>query len=87
MAAVLLEANDQMSMTTLDNHPRLQLLTGAIWLDTKLCDRLLNGQRRQVAAEFGLSSQEINVVMAIQANTFQDFVRGLLDWTAQPSVA
>ncbi len=76
-----------MGTTMLDNHPRLQLLTGAALLDTRLCDRLLNGQRRQVAAEFGLSGQEINVVMAIQAETFQDFVRGLLDWTAQPSVA
>jgi len=69
-----------------NNHPRLQALTGAAWLNQKLCDRLLNGQRRQVAIEFGLSSQEVNVVMAIQAETFQDFVRGLLDWTAQPSV-
>jgi len=44
---------------------------------------LLNGQRRQVAVEFGLSDQEIQIVMAIDAKTLGDFVRGLLDWTAQ----
>ncbi len=65
------------------NHSRLQVLAGAARMDGLLCDRLLNGQRRQVAIEFGLSSREVDVVMAIEANTVQDFATGLLNWMTQ----
>ncbi len=65
------------------NHSRLQVLAGAARMDTLLRERLLNGQRRQVAVEFGLSSQEVDAVMTIEANTVQDFAVGLLNWMTQ----
>ncbi len=71
-------------MTMIDHdHSRLQTLAGAAGLNKSIRHRLLNGQRRQVAVEFGLSDQEIQIVMAIDAKTLGDFVRGLLDWTTQ----
>jgi hypothetical protein len=65
------------------DYPHLRLLIGAAGLDESVRYRLLNGQRRQVAAEFGLSAQELEVVMAIEAMTLEDLAQGLLDWMAQ----
>jgi hypothetical protein len=61
----------------------LRLLIGAAGLDESICYRLLNGQRQQVATEFGLSAQELEVIMAIEAITLEDFAQGLLNWMAQ----
>ena len=65
------------------NHPRLQVMVGAAGLDDGVRHRLLNGQRRQVAAEFGLSGQEMEVVMRIEATVYRDFVQHLHDWVTQ----
>ncbi len=71
------------------NHPRLQVLVGAAGLDDGVRYRLLNGQRRQVAAEFGLSGREIEIVMRIEATAYRDFVRHLHHWVTrqQPGAA
>ncbi len=74
-------ANDKVSVAM--NHSRLQILAGAARMDTILCERLLNGQRRQVAVEFGLSRREVDAVMEIEASTVQDFAVGLLNWMTQ----
>ncbi len=65
------------------NHPRLQLLVSAAGLDDSVRDRLLNGQCRQVAAEFGLSAREMEVVMSIETTAYHDFVQHLHDWITQ----
>ncbi len=71
-----------------NDYPSLELLIGAAVFCRATCNRLLNGQRRQVAMELGLSDSEIEVVMTIEATTLPDFAQSLLDWMAQqPSVA
>ena len=65
------------------NHPRLQVMIGAAGLDDGVRHRLLNGQRRQVAAEFGLSDREIKVVMRIEATAYHDFAQHLHNWVTQ----
>ena len=65
------------------NHPRLQVMIGAAGLDDGVRRRLLNGQRRQVAVEFGLSGREIEVVMRIEATAYHDFAQHLHNWVTQ----
>ncbi len=67
----------------LDTNYRLQILVNTAGLHEDVRHRLLNGQRRQVAVELGLSEQEIKAVMAVQADTLLDFVRGLREWVSQ----
>jgi hypothetical protein len=64
-------------------YPRLQTLICEAGLNAAILHRLLNGQRRQVATAFGLSGQELEAVMALQANTYQDLAQGLRDWMAR----
>jgi hypothetical protein len=66
-----------------DDYPRLQILVAVAGLQPDIRHRLLNGQRQQVAIEFDLPEQEIEGVVAIKAETLQDFAQGLLDWTTQ----
>jgi hypothetical protein len=70
-----------------DDYPRLQTLVAVAGLQPDVRHRLLDGQRQQVAIEFGLPEQEIEGVMAIKAETLQDLVQGLLDWTTQQQSA
>ncbi len=65
------------------DYPRLRLLIGAAMLSADVCYRLLNGQRKQVAVEYGLTGQELEAVMAIEAATLPCLAQGLLDWAAQ----
>jgi hypothetical protein len=72
--------------TVLDTkYPRLQNLIMAAGLRTDLSERLLNGQRQQVAVEFGLSALEIETVMKVQAKTMRDFAQGLLELCSHQS--
>ncbi len=65
------------------HDPRLHILTAAAGLDQDVCHRLLNGQRRQVALEFGFSEQEVEYITNIKAETLQDLAQGLLAQMAQ----
>ena len=65
------------------DDPRLQVLIGVAGVDTSVCYRLFNGQRRQVAIELGFSGQEIEAIMGIEAETLSGFARGLLGLTQQ----
>ncbi len=58
------------------NH-YLQTLVCDAGLSTATQERLLNGQRQQVATEFGLSAQEIKTAMGINAGTLRDSVSQL----------
>ena len=60
--------------------PHLQRLIGAAGLDGRTRFYLLNGQRRETALKFGLSDQELEAVMTIEAHSFQDLADGLIDW-------
>jgi hypothetical protein len=71
----------------LDNHSRLQVLAGAAGARESVRHRLLNGQRRQVAIEFDLTEREVEVVMAIEAETLQDFVRDLYERIVQQQLS
>jgi hypothetical protein len=66
-------------------YPRLQVLAGTAALREGVRHRLLNGERRLVATEFDLSSQEIEVVMGVEAETIQDFARDLHQRVVQKS--
>ena len=67
----------------LDWNYRLHKLFNAAGLHEQVRHRLLNGQRRQVALEFELSEQEVEAVMAVQAETLSELARGLRELTGQ----
>ena len=73
----------------LNNYLNLRRLVVVAGSDSRFRKSLLNGNRRQAIASFGLSDHEREVVLAIEAQTLQDFARALLDRMAQqqPSVA
>jgi hypothetical protein len=66
-----------------DKHPRLETLICAAGLNTSVRHRLLNGQRRQVAAEFDLSGRELEVVLALEATTHRGLAQGLHEWVSR----
>ncbi len=61
-------------------YPNLQVLVGTATLDSRFCDRLLNGDRYQAIARFDLSEAEREVVLTIEANTLTEFAQALLIW-------
>ncbi len=65
------------------DDPRIQVLIGAAGVNARICYRLLNGQRRQVAVELGFSGPEIKAIMNIEAETLSSFALGLLGLTRQ----
>ncbi len=51
-----------------------------VWMaltDPRFCERLLNGQRREIVATLGLTETERQAVMAIEADTLEDFAGAL----------
>jgi hypothetical protein len=67
--------------------PQLQILAGTAALRSDVGHRLLNGQRQQVVAEFDLDKHEVEVVMAVEAETLRDFARDLHERITQPGSA
>ncbi len=67
-------------MTGYLNLRRLVVVAGA---NSEFRADLLNGNRRQAIAAFGLSDREREVVLDIEAKTLSDFARALLDRIAQ----
>ncbi len=63
--------------------PHLQRLIGAAGLDARTRFYLLNGRRRETAMQFGLSEQELEAVMAVEAHSFQGLADALIDWMDQ----
>ncbi len=58
-----------------NSHLQTLICNAGLSIDTQ--HRLLNGQRRQVSAELGLSEQDIETVMSVQADTMQTFAQAL----------
>jgi hypothetical protein len=84
VAAAVLLASSRATVQNQDNYDyydpygtRFQVLVGAAVLSIDTQHRLLNGQRRQVSTEFGLSDQETETVMAVKADTIQVFAQAL----------
>lgn len=53
----------------------LQRLIGTALTDSSFCSALLNGSRRRILSGFPLSGDEVESIMAIQADTLEDFAR------------
>jgi len=51
-----------------------------VWMaltDSSFCKRLLNGQRCEIVAGLGLTEAEQQAVMAVEADTLEDFAGAL----------
>ena len=49
-------------------------------LSRSVLQRLLNGQRRQVAQEYRLSAPELEALVSVEATTFENLAQALQDW-------
>jgi hypothetical protein len=61
-------------------HEMLQALIGAAVIDVGFRKALLNGSRRTVLTTFSLSREEIDAVMAVRADSLEQFAGQLDDW-------
>jgi hypothetical protein len=61
-------------------HRALQDLIGRAIVDREFRDRLLNGNREQVVAEFDLTDIERRAIHSIEAQSFEEFAGSLQDW-------
>lgn len=53
--------------------PILQALIGTALTDSTFCHSLLNGSRRRILQSFPLTHQEIEIIMAIRADSLEQF--------------
>lgn len=58
----------------------LQVLIGTALIDRKFCEKLLDGKHSTLLAEFDLTDEEWQAVLAIEADSIQEFVAGLYKW-------
>ncbi|MBI4672485.1 MAG: hypothetical protein HY741_12575 [Chloroflexi bacterium] len=59
------------------SSPHLQLLIGTALTDPAYCKALLNGSRRTLLQALPLTSAEIETIMAIRAETLEQFASEL----------
>jgi hypothetical protein len=72
----------------------LQVLVGTALTDHKFCEGLLNGSRRILLADFDLTHEEQQAILAIDATSIQEFAAHLCEWlevrdkpTSRPATA
>lgn len=53
--------------------PILQALIGTALTDSTFCHSLLNGSRRRILQSFPFTTQEIEIIMAIRADSLEQF--------------
>ena len=58
----------------------LQAVIATAVINSEFRQALLNGSRRRVVSDFGLSSEEINAIMSIRAATLEQFAGQLDRW-------
>ncbi|MFQ6100189.1 MAG: hypothetical protein ACE5OS_02990 [Anaerolineae bacterium] len=58
----------------------LQTLIGTALIDREFCQELLNGNRPVLLTEFDLTDEEREVVLAVEAESIQEFVVRLYEW-------
>ncbi len=64
-------------------HESLQAVIGNAVIDTSFRKALLNGSRGRVIQSFGLTREEIDAVMAIRADSLDQFARQLDTWISR----
>jgi hypothetical protein len=60
----------------------LHVLVGTALTDPDFCDRLLNGGRPTLLAEFDLTAEEREAVLPIEAGSLSEFATRLEEWLA-----
>lgn len=58
----------------------LQAIVGTAIIDREFCDTLLNGSRKKAVANFDLTGEELMAVMAIEADSLEQFADQLHRW-------
>ena len=58
----------------------LHILVGTALTDPRFCHDLLNGKRHTLLHEFDLTDEERKAVLAIQAESIQEFAAQLCEW-------
>jgi hypothetical protein len=58
----------------------LHTLVGTALTDSRFCHDLLNGRRHALLADFDLTDEERKAVLAIQAESIQEFAAHLYEW-------
>jgi len=61
-------------------HMALQILVGTALTDPQFCHDLLNGRRRIILSQFDLTEEERKAVLAVKAESIQDFAAQLCEW-------
>jgi hypothetical protein len=61
-------------------HEVLQAVIGTAVIDPRFRKALLNGSRRRILAPFELSREEFDAVMAVRADSLEQFASQLDDW-------
>ena len=61
----------------------LQAVVGTAVIDSEFRAALLNGPRRAAVSDFGLTPEEMNVVLAIHAATLEQFAGQVDQWIAR----
>jgi hypothetical protein len=59
---------------------QLNILVGKAVINREFRHALLNGQRREKVADFELTDEERDAVLAIRAETVQEFAQALERW-------
>ena len=60
----------------------LQTLIGTTLIDHKFCEELLDGKRATLLTEFNLTNEEREAILAVKANSTQEFAIELHEWLA-----
>ena len=63
----------------------LHTLVGTALTDPRFCHDLLNGRRHTLLADFNLTDEEREVVLAIQAESIREYAIQLNEWLNQKS--
>jgi hypothetical protein len=63
-------------------YESLQAVVGTAVIDSLFRKALLNGSRRRVIQTFNLTNEETSAVMAIRADSLEQFARQLDQWIA-----
>lgn len=64
-------------------HEALQAVIATAVIDSDFCKSLLNGSRQHVIQSFNLTSEETAAVMAIRADSLEQFAGQLDQWISR----
>ncbi len=64
-------------------HESLQAVIGTAVIDSDFRQNLLTGSRHRAIANFGLTREEVDIVMGIRADSLEQFAGQLDRWIAR----